>query len=108
MVLPKVYADFHNLDDNNRIRLTCAGTLRDLERLSLRLHEGLVVRVYTDDADDDGNPDELFAHGVVQFNNEEQCWVAAIDWRAVCHASETAARHGQIAESHSIKTIPSG
>ena len=27
----KIYADFHNLDDLNRLKLTCAGTREDLE-----------------------------------------------------------------------------
>ena len=35
MSAPKVYADFQNLDDVNRLRLTCAGTHRDLERQQL-------------------------------------------------------------------------
>ena len=32
MGIPRVYADFQNLDDLNRLRLHCAGTLQDLER----------------------------------------------------------------------------
>ena len=89
---PRVYADFQNLDDANRLRLTCAGTVHDLERLGLRLTEGLVLTLYCDDADDAGRPDELQAEGVVHYSNEQACWVAAIDWNALRHASDDYAR----------------
>ena len=54
---PRVYADFQDLDDRNRLRLTCAGTARDLERLGLSLREGLVLTLYTDDEDESSRPD---------------------------------------------------
>jgi hypothetical protein len=88
MALPRVYADFQNLDDSNRLRLTCAGTLRDLERQAVDLREGLVLTLYTDDADDRGEPDELRVEGVVQFDDTQQCWVATIDWDDLRHASD--------------------
>jgi hypothetical protein len=87
MANPRVYADFQNLDDENRLRLTCAGTLRDLERHGIELREGIVLTLYTDDANDEGRPDELLAEGVVHYDTTEECWVAAIDWQAARHAS---------------------
>jgi hypothetical protein len=92
MTRPRVYADFQNLDDSNRLRLTCMGTLRDLERQGITLKEGLVLTFYTDDADDDGRPDELLADGVVHYDEGERCWVAAIDWNDLRHASDEATR----------------
>jgi hypothetical protein len=88
MANPRVYADFQNLDDDSRLRLTCAGTLQDLERQAIRLQEGLALTFYTDDADDEGKPDELRAEGVVHYDPAQQCWVATIDWAALRHASE--------------------
>jgi hypothetical protein len=85
---PRVYADFQNLDDFNRLRLTCAGTVADLARQGITLREGLVLTLYMDDADDEGQPDELRAEGVVHFAEDEKCWVATIDWGAVRHASD--------------------
>jgi hypothetical protein len=90
MTYPRVYADFQNLDDANRVRLICAGTLEDLSRQQITMHEGLVLTLYMDDADDRGQPDELRAEGTVQLNQVEGCWVAVIDWTAVRHASEDA------------------
>ena len=83
MAFPRVYADFQNLDDENRLRLTCAGTRRDLERQGIALREGLALTLYTDDATDEGQPDELLAEGIVHYDEAENCWVATIDWKAL-------------------------
>jgi hypothetical protein len=94
MATPRVYADFQNLDDENRLRLTCAGTRRDLERQGIELREGMALTLYSDDANDRGKPDELLAEGVVHYDDAEKCWVAAIDWNAIRHASEEPAAGG--------------
>ena len=88
MVPPRVYADFQNIDDAHRLRLTCAGTLQDLAHHGIQLHEGLVLTFYSDDADDHGQPDELRVEGVVHYDADGQCWVATINWAAIRHASE--------------------
>ena len=88
MTRPRVYADFQNIDEANRLRLTCAGTLQDLARHGLQWHEGLVLTFYSDDADDHGQPDELRVEGVVHYDPDGRCWVAIIDWAALHHASE--------------------
>jgi len=88
MTPPKIYADFQNLDDANRLRLTCAGTLQDLQRQGIQLQEGQILTFYSDDADDQGQPDELRVEGRVHYDEDEQCWVATIDWGAIRHASE--------------------
>ncbi len=87
MANPRVFADFHNADPLGRVRLTCAGTFEDLSRHHVELHEGLVLTLYTDDLDDQGQSDELLVDGTVLFSQEEQCWVASIDWAAIHHAS---------------------
>lgn len=85
---PRVYADFNNADPEGRLRLNCAGTIADLSHLGLQLREGLVLTVYMDDTDDQGQPDDLEAVGVVE-HSQDGGWVARIDWDAVRHASET-------------------
>jgi len=88
MSMAKIYADFQNLDDFNRLRLRCAGTLVDLANQGIKLKEGMSLTFYTDDVDKQGKPDELLVEGITHYNDEEQCWVAAIDWSAIRHASE--------------------
>jgi hypothetical protein len=97
MPFPKVYADFQNLDDENRVKLTCAGTRRDLQLQEIELREGLVLTLYTDDASDEGQPDEMQVEGLVHYNEQEKCWVAEIDWSAIRHASDEVALNGQLA-----------
>lgn len=83
-----IYADFQNLDDDNRLRLSTIGTRDDLARKKIELREGLTLTFYSHDADDEGRPDELLVDGVVTYNEREQCWVAAVDWGRIRHASD--------------------
>jgi hypothetical protein len=87
-MLPKIYADFHNLDDENRVRLTTIGTKESLLRLGLELQEGMPMTFYMDDADDRGSPDDIMVDGVVHFSAAERIWVASVDWNTVYHASD--------------------
>jgi hypothetical protein len=88
----RIYADFQNLDDHNRLRLVSAGTLRDLERLDISLRDGLELSFYADDEDEFGRPDDVRVDGVVQFDEAQGCWVATVDWSAVHHASDESTR----------------
>jgi hypothetical protein len=88
MNAPRIYADFQNLDDHNRLKLTCAGTFQDLQKHGIELGEGLRLTFYTGDADDYGRPDELRVEGVVHYDNAAQCCVAAVDWERLWHASQ--------------------
>lgn len=90
MTIPKVYADFHNIDDEGQLRLTCAGTAQDIDRQGIELRDGLVLTFVTDDEDDEGQPDELLADGIVHYDEVGCCWVANVDWSALRHASEEA------------------
>jgi hypothetical protein len=85
---PIVYADFHNADAKGRLRLNCIGTQKDLARQQVHLRDGLVLTLYSDDADDQGRLDELRVEGVVEYSQDEHCWVATIDWAAIHHASD--------------------
>src|SRR6266487_807628 len=91
MVRPRIYADFHNADSQGRVRLNCIGTVEDLAQQQVELRPGLLVTLYSDDLDDKGRMDELLVEGVVSFSEEEHCWVAAIDWAAIQHASDSQA-----------------
>lgn len=88
MFKPKIYADFHNADSQGRLRLDCVGTIEDLAQQQIELYDGLLLTFYADDLADNGVLDELLVDGVVSFSEEEQCWVAAIDWTAIRHGSE--------------------
>ena len=94
MVMPKIYADFHNADSQGRLRLNCVGTTEDLARQQVELRKGLLLTLYADDLDDNGEFDELLVDGVVSFSDEEHCWVAAIDWATIRHGSDAPESNG--------------
>jgi hypothetical protein len=68
--------------------LSRAGTHKDLESAGIQLREGLELLFYSEDADDQGRPDDLLVEGVVHYDEAARCWVAAVDWNALRHASD--------------------
>ena len=65
-----VYADFNNMDSSGRIRLNSVGTTEDIQKLSLRLTEGMLLII---------SDSEMTAKGIVEFSSEEDIWVFTID-----------------------------
>ena len=94
MVKLKVYADRQRgLQRPSAVEL-CRNRGGSAQQ-QIQLRPGLVLTLYSDDLDDQGQLDELLVEGVVSFSEEEHCWVAAIDWPAIRHASD-----GQIAPAN--------
>lgn len=87
MIKPRIYADFHNTDRHGRLRLSTVGTQEDLTLHTIELQSGLELVLYSDDLDEQGQLDELLVDGIVNYSEEERCWVATIDWNAIRHAS---------------------
>ena len=71
---PRVFADFHNADAQGRLRLNCTGTVEDLARQQLSLHDGQWLTLYSEDVETDG---------VVSYSREEHLWVSVIDWSTI-------------------------
>lgn len=74
MNTPRIFADFHNADNQGRLRLNCIGTVEDLARQNIELQDGKLLTLYSED---------LEVEGVVEYSTEEKLWVAAIDWNAI-------------------------
>ena len=68
----KLFADFNNADKKGRVRVNTAGAENNLKRMNIKLKSGLEVLL----DDDDG----LATSGIVEFSDEENIWVARIDW----------------------------
>ncbi len=71
---PRIFADFHNADPKGRVRLSCAGTVADLERQGIVLQAGQSLIIYSE---------ELEVEGIVHYSEEEKLWTAVIDWNAI-------------------------
>jgi hypothetical protein len=88
MTMQRIFVDFHNADQEGRVRLNTAGTIADLADQGVELREGLPLSLYSDDdIDEAGQPAELTVDGVVSYSKSENCWVAAIDWQAIRRTS---------------------
>ncbi|MEC4812153.1 MAG: hypothetical protein SAK29_02555 [Scytonema sp. PMC 1069.18] len=74
MNLFRVFADFQNADTEGRLRLNCIGTIEDLARQNIELHNGQLLTLYSEDLEVDG---------VVEYSTEENLWVAVIDWNDI-------------------------
>ena len=74
MSYPRIFADFHNADEQSRLRLNCVGTIEDLSRQNIKLQNGQLLTLYSE---------ELEVDGVVQYSEEESLWVAEIDWEQI-------------------------
>lgn len=70
----RVFAGFHNADSQGRLRLNCIGTVEDLARQNIKLRDGQLLTLHSED---------LEVEGRVQYASEENLWVAAIDWNAI-------------------------
>ncbi len=74
MSYPRIFADFHNADEQGRLRLNCVGTIEDLSRQNIKLQDGQLLTLYSE---------ELEVDGGVQYSEAESIWVAAIDWKQI-------------------------
>ena len=70
--IPKLFADFNNADRQGRVRLNTNGIFADIKKLNLELKEGMQVLLHDDDS--------LKTVGQLKYSDEENIWVAEINW----------------------------
>jgi len=79
-----LWVDFNNMSDYGVVRLNCSGTISEIAKKKIELKDGLKLIVWTEDQDDDGNPDNLEVEAEVKYHEVEHVWVAKFDedkWR---------------------------
>ena len=91
MKKPMLYVDFNEILESNLVLLSAEDTKTDSRGEAVSLHKGLEVIVYMDDTDDNGNADNLMAHGVVERNNSITGWAAHVKW--CCRIDSGGIRH---------------
>ncbi len=107
MTKPRVFIDFNNQDPKRRLHLSCDGSRRDLERQHLELAEGLVLTLYMDDEDELGRTQQIVVDGVVEYSDEEKCWVAVIDWDAIQYVPVGQGEKANGAGTSETSSVPS-
>jgi hypothetical protein len=68
----RIYADFNSRDERGRVRLSAAGSLKDIERHRTHLKEGLKVILY--------ETGEFEVEGTLTF---DQIWLGVPDFNTI-------------------------
>jgi hypothetical protein len=77
----RVFVDFHNADEQGRLRLNAVGSIEDLAHQRVELKAGEPLTLYSED---------LEVEGIVEFSEGEKIWVAMIDWNQIREAEALA------------------
>ena len=96
MSYPRIFADFHNADEQGRLRLNCVGTIEDLSRQNIKLQNGQLLTLYSE---------ELEVDGAVQYSEEESIWVAGIDWQLIREVEDIIPSNYSLPESGIVVKI---
>ena len=70
----RIYADFNCQDEQGRVTLDTAGSLKDVERHRTRLKEGMKVILYT--------PGDCEVRGILTYDG---IWRGIPDWDTIRH-----------------------
>ena len=76
----RVFADFNNADEQDCLRLNCLGTIDDLASQNIELKDGQSLTFYSEDLEVDG---------ILKYSQEENIWVAVIDWNNIKEKADT-------------------
>lgn len=85
---PRIYVDFNEMIEENLILLSKTDFKLDSGGNVVELKEGMSVKIYSDDLDENNNVDNLIAVGIVELNKyrEIYSWTAAAKWN--CRINE--------------------
>ena len=75
---------WHNFDRNAWHNLE-RYTWHNFDRF---IYNGLKLLLWTEDEDEKGNPDNLVVEAIVEFDEDEDCWVAVYEGKTIKHESE--------------------
>jgi len=70
------------------LRLSCKGTIEDLNAKKIILHDGLKLTVWTNDKDEQGNIDNLTVSATIKYSYIDKCWVAQFQNDDLKHESD--------------------
>jgi hypothetical protein len=87
----RISVDFNELIEENLILLSKSDYCQDSLGNRVYLYEGLEVKIYCEDTDENGNRDNLIADGKVELNNCEFDWTKIVKWN--CRIDSKGIRH---------------
>lgn len=91
----RIYVDFNELVNENTVLLSKNDTTADSDGNIITFYEGMPVSIYSDDVDDNGEEDNLFAEGIAvkidlsAYGNWKNIkWCCCIDENGIIHESK--------------------
>ncbi|HLP11170.1 MAG TPA: hypothetical protein VK177_04500 [Flavobacteriales bacterium] len=91
MKTARIYVDFNEMVEDDLVLLAKDNFTIDSQGNRVELREGLKVDIYMDDIDDNDNPDNLIASGIVLPNNTDIPWTKNALW--LCRIDKDGIRH---------------
>ena len=84
--MKKLWVDFQNAGHDG-VRLICNGTISELKEKGIELKGGLQLLIWSEDYDDNDNPDNLSVEAIVKYSHSDRCWVAQFDYEKLKNES---------------------
>ena len=91
MNIPVFYVDFNEMLEENLFLLSVGDEKRNNLGEDICIYEGMMVQVYMDDVNDNGEIDNLIALGVVEKNKKITGWGKHVKW--CCRIDGNGVRH---------------
>lgn len=93
---PRIYVDFNEMVTEDIVLLSKDDTKMDSQGNLITFYEGMPVSIYTDDASDNGETDNLIAEGIVIKQDlskyspgwQQVKWCCRIDLNSIIHESD--------------------
>ncbi len=91
MTVSCLHVDFNEMLEPDLVLLPQTDEVVDRKGNIVQLYEGLFISLYSEDSDEQGNPDNLTAEGWVEMNNFQHPWGQAAKW--CCRINHQGIRH---------------
>jgi hypothetical protein len=96
--LPRLHVDFNEMVAPDLVLLSRHDARVDANGEMIHLYEGLAISIFSDDLNDQGQPDNLVAVGVVEINRDDG-WSKHVKW--CCRIGPGGIRHESDFETNS-------
>ena len=88
----RIYVDFNEMVTNDIVLLSKSDTKVDSDGNTVTFYDGMAVSIYTDDIDENGNPDNLIAEGrAIKYDLSNIKYWAHVKW--CCKINENGIKH---------------
>lgn len=95
---PRIYVDFNEMIEDDLVLLSKTDLKEDSKGNFVEFKEGMKVKIYMDDTDDNNREDDIIADGIVEENTyaekfswtSEAKWNCRIDKNGIYHESDIA------------------